>query len=68
MKIQDFLSIPASALPNALYLDDDNSWQDDAWESLREAARTGQTCEMVCGSKVRVQADHPAWIGGVIFD
>ena len=67
-KIQNFLNLPKEALPNARYLDDDDSWQHDAWASLREASSSGQTCEEVCGTKIRVQADRPEWINGVVFD
>lgn len=63
-----FLALPKTTLPNAQFIGEEDSWAQDPWEVLRESARSGQSCESICGSKIRAQADRNEWIGGIIID
>lgn len=60
---QDFLALPHTALPAAMFADDEWCWaiSGDAWSTLRKAGQTGETCENISGSSVMVRADRDGW-------
>lgn len=62
--IIDFLSLPATALPNASYIDDEANSYADAWQTIRNAA-DGDTSEWIDGP-IRLRADRDEWRDGVI--
>ena len=51
---EHFLSLPLFSLPSARYEQADDAWQGDAWDTLRQVARTGRSCKETCGSRVAV--------------
>jgi len=58
---KEFLSLPVTALPSARFTDAGDSWAHDAWETLRECARTGEPCISLCGTTIVVSADRGDW-------
>ena len=65
MTIKNFLDLPAGALPRCRFTEPDDSWAADAWEVLRESARTGEAVQSLCGTGILMTADRPEWRDGI---
>ena len=67
-RIYEFFELPPEATPRAVLIDYEGLWQPDPVGMLRLAWKTGRTCALTCGAKIRISADLPGWRGGYIID